>query len=465
MQHSNRRFIGCLSCASAMLLLQSGSLCRAGAEPPALSLAAARERALKQHASLLLSEAQTGAAQAREQSARSGSLPNIAIQGAASDGPSGAPVFGSLGNPAAFGALPYSLQGLAGDPLKKQFGIGLNISQNLFDSGRTHNLTAAKIDLYRAAQQDEAAQKSLVLLAVTQKYLNALELKELVLVQTQMLQQRLATEQQARLFTDAQIKAGVEYQTALAHTSEARAALIGAENDRRAGFADLNNAMGATSLQEYTLEPTMGLRTAAAAMDINTALNAALKNRPELNSASAAVNAEEHTLRGVKSELQPRIDAVASLGVINPSALIHASENYAVGVAVTIPLFTGGQVEGRIKEEQAKKKAAQAQQETVRETIRLQVSHAWLDLETRKAQLAAANDQQTAADTALNLASERYKLQLSSLIELSDAETTAARARAAAVNAKYALIMAQQVLAWAQGSTEYVPLSSKGGAR
>jgi outer membrane protein len=448
--------------ASVLLALLAAA---ASADPPALSLAEARAKALHEHNAMVQAEAQSAAALARTQSVRSGGLPNIAIQGAASDGPSGAPVFGAIGNPANFGALPYSLQGLAGDPLKKQFGIGLNISQNLFDSGRTHSLTLAKTDLYLAARQDEAAQRSLVLLAVTQKYLNVLALRELVTVQNQMLTQRQATEQQARLFTEAQVKAAVELQTAVAHSSEARGALIGAENDLKAGFAELNNAMGATSLQEYSLAAPLTEPTAAMPKDLTMAIAVALKNRPEISSAMAAVKAEEHTIKGVQSELQPRVDAVASLGLINPSSLVHASENYAVGVAVTIPVFSGGQVEGRIKEEREKRKAALAQQEAVKEAVRLQVSRAWLDVETRRAQFTAAKEQQAAADSALSLASERYKLQLSSLIELSDAETTAARARAAAVNAQYAVILAEQVLSWALGGPDYVVPTGKGVTR
>ena len=433
------------------------------ADAETLTLSAARLQALKAHSSVQQASALTASAKAREREAHSGKLPMVAIQGAASDGPAGAPAFGSIGNPASFGALPYSVQGLAADPLKKQFGIGLNISQNLFDSGRTQSLTAAKSSLVTAAQEDETAQRSLITLAVTQKYLNVLALQELLSVQKEMLQQRVATEQQAKLFTDAQLKAGVDLQTAAAHTSEARVALIGAENDLRAGFADLNNAMGATSLKSFRLTPVPDAGPVVNGT-LETFTEKALRLRPELSSADASLKAEEHTLRGVKSELHPRVDAVASLGIINPGSLIHNSQNYAVGVAVTIPVFTGGQIEGRVQEEKEKQKAAVAQRESVKESIRLQVARAWLELETRRAQMSAARDQMQAANSSLALASERYKLQLSSLIELSDSETTAARARAAFVNARYAVQMASQLLAWASGDPVYVPAAGmKGG--
>ena len=85
--------------------------------------------------------------------------------------------------------------------------------------------------------------------------------------------------------------------------------------------------------------------------------------------------------------------------------------------------------------------------------MKLQVARAWLNVETREAQVRAAGEQVTAANASVQLSSERYRLQLATLVELTDAEAAALRARAALANAQIDLQQARALLAWATGDT------------
>ena len=51
------------------------------------------------------------------------------------------------------------------------------------------------------------------------------------------------------------------------------------------------------------------------------------------------------------------------------------------------------------------------------------------------------------------MASERYRLQLNTVVELTEAEAIAVRARAQRVNAEYDLELAHAALDWATGDT------------
>jgi outer membrane protein len=428
--------------------------------PPKLTLEQALQRALKQHPSLARTEAQAEAAHTRIRQAQAGMMPSVVLQGVATDGPLGAPAFGPLGNPANFGALPLSVQGLMGDPLKKQFAGGLNITQTLFDFGRTQHLVAARRGLFQAAQQDAETQKALVLLSVQQTYLNALRAQQLVAVQQENLRQREATVTQARAFVEGQIKAGVDLQLAQANSAEAAVALTGGQNEVRYAFAALNNAMGETTLATYLLDPdgaagatSTGGAPSAPLPPIEVVVQRAVTQRPEIRSARLQREAAEQSRRGVSSELLPRLDAIASIGAVNPSPAIQNNKDYAVGLAVTIPLYTGGAVEGRIAEEKQKRDVAIAQEREIQELVKLQVSRAWLDVQTREAQVAAAQAQVTAATSSVQLASERYRLQLNTVVELTEAEAIGVRARAQMVDAIYDLRIARAVLDWATGET------------
>src|SRR5262249_10846478 len=87
-------------------------------QPPTLTLEDAMRRAVKSAPSIAKLQHLAGAAAELVRQARAGTLPSVAAVASATDGPTGAPAFG--------------VTGIAGDPLKKHYGAGLNIVQTLF---------------------------------------------------------------------------------------------------------------------------------------------------------------------------------------------------------------------------------------------------------------------------------------------------------------------------------------------
>jgi outer membrane protein len=404
--------------------------------PPPLSLPQAMQRALRGNPSLARLSHLAGAASERVREARAGWMPSVAIVASATDGPTGAPAFG--------------VTGIAGDPLKKHYGAGVNVVQTLFDFGRTGHLVAARTALLRAAEQDTATQTAQVLVAVQEAYLDVLRRQQLVAVREAVVTQREAAVQQAQTFVTAGLTADVDLQLAKADLAEAQGALAAARNDVRAGFAALNSVMGDTSLAEYTLSPSPA--TTAPPSSVESLMDGAVRNRPELKSAALQVEAAEQSMRSARSDLLPRFDGIASLGAVNPSKLVLENKDYAVGLSITAPLYTGGAVEGRIAEERERREAAAALHRETAEAIKLQVARAFVNVQTREAQLAAARDQAAAARSSQQQAAERYRLQLTSIVELTAAEAAAARAETAAVNAEFDLQTARAELGWATGA-------------
>src|SRR5262249_8109556 len=149
---------------------------------------------------------------ARVEQARSGLRPTISLQGTATDGPLGAPAFGPLNNPGLNGVAPVALSGMAGDPVKKQFGGGLNLAQPLFDFGRTQNLVASRKDAQGAVRQESQTEAALVLLEVQQAYYHVLRVEQLVAVARENVKQRETTREQAKVLADAGLRPGIDEQ-------------------------------------------------------------------------------------------------------------------------------------------------------------------------------------------------------------------------------------------------------------
>jgi outer membrane protein TolC len=321
--------------------------------------------------------------------------------------------------------------------------------QTLFDFGRTDHLVAARTALLRAAEQDTSTQAAQVLIGVQEAYLDILRRQQLVGVREAVVKQRESIVLQAKTFVDAGLTAGVDLELAKADLAEAQGALAAARNDVRAGFAALNSAMGETSLAEFTLNPPAP--SAAPLPSGNTLMADAVRDRPELKSASLQVTAAEQSMRSARSDLLPRFDGIASVGAVNPSKLVLENKNYAVGLSITAPLYTGGAVEGRIAEERERREAAAALQRETAEAIKLQVARAYINVQTRQSQLVSAREQVTAARGSQQQAAERYRLQLNSIVEVTAAEAASARAETNAVNAEYDLQVALAELEWATG--------------
>lgn len=413
-----------------------------------------------------LVQSQLGIAVARLQQAHSGLLPTVLLQGVATDGPQGAPTFGPLENPGLLGTNPMSLEGLAADPLKKQYGAGLTINQTLFDYGRTQHLVSARSNLVDAAREDASSQIASLLLSVEQSYYGVLRAVRHAEVSAQNLKQREATLAQAKALVEGQIRSGVDLQIALANAAEAKSLLMAAQNELRYAFAQLNHAMGETSLTEYRLTPALtGSVEDSEPKTGDEAMDRASHLRPEVLGAQKQTRASDQLMKGIRSELMPRLDAIASVGSLRPSSLLTGDKNYAVGITLSIPIFSGGYVEGRLSEERQRKTSTIAQEDATKETVRLQAAKAWLEFETRKAQLVSAEEQAKAAGASLRLASERYQLRLSSIIELTQAETLAIQSDSQLADALYEISVAKASLDWATGHTYQKYLAATPGLR
>jgi len=449
MRRRRLHFRRVLILAASLMTLAGGAHAEPDVQP--LSLKEAIQRALAHRPELRGAVADVGAAGARLLEARSGYLPTILLQGSATDGPLGAPAFGPLENPGLFGTQPLSLEGLSADPLKKHYGAGLSLTESIFDFGRTQHLIAARSEQMTAARSDQVTAEADVALSVTQAYFGVLRAARLSRLQESNLTQRESTLKQARAFFDAKLRSGVDLELAAANAADAKAAAIAAQGNLKIAFAELNHAMGETGLTEFRLEeaPTQPLPSPATA---EAAMDEAAKHRPEVLGAAALSRAADQTLRGVESELMPRLDAIASFGAVVPSPLISANKNYALGLALTIPIYTGGFVEGRVSEEREHRHAANARVEAVREAVRLQAARAFIDVQTREAQVSAAREEVVAGDRSLKLASERYHLELGTIVELTEAETLALAARTRLAEAEYALDLARAELQWAMGA-------------
>jgi outer membrane protein len=445
--------------------------------PTPLTLSAAIDEALRRRPLLAGDAERIAAAQARVGQARAGLQPRFDVQASATDGPLGAP--------------PMGLGGLAGTPIKKHTGGSLNMILTLLDFGRVHNTVRARREEAGASAEVLRADQNRVTLEVQQAYLQALQARRLLAVNTQILEQRQLVARQAQTLQQNGLTSRVDVDLAEVNVSQAQLAVVRARNDIETAFAALGTALGRPVPSTADLEdvvpaapilpanaavaPTsrsaspggphpaeLGTRPAErvgalpmpAPPALEEAITAALRDRPELRQASAQVRVYEHLTAAARAGKRPLLTGVGSVGKINPVPLFKAGDKpWAVGVALSVPIFTGGLVEGQVEEARRNANAARESVDELTNVVRQQVTGAVANLAAAEESTRVAAAQAVRAQDALSLATQRYQTQLGSIVELNQAQVAYATAQNDLIRAQYDRELARAALAYAMGAS------------
>jgi len=316
-----------------------------------------------------------------------------------------------------------------------RLGSGLAVSQLVTDFGRTSNLVAsAKL---RAQAQDQVTEttRADILLAVSQAYFAVLQAQSVLYVAEETVKDRQVIAERVSALTQAKIKSLLDLSFANVNLADARLLLASAQNDVAAAQARLAEAMGLPGQTSFTLaEEAMPQPLPD---QIQPLLDQALQNRPELANLRLQECAAQRFAQAEHDLYLPSVDVVGMAGFA-PAGQVQIPGRYgAIGLNVTIPIFNGGLFKARHAEAELQARAA-AQNITAQENrVIRDVRTAWLNATLAYDRLGLTQQLLDQASQALGLAESRYKLGLSSIVELSQAQLNLTSAQIASANAKY----------------------------
>ena len=176
---------------------------------------------------------------------------------------------------------------------------------------------------------------------------------------------------------------------------------------------------------------------AAPPADLTQLIQEALQNRPELISQRLDVSSAQSYVTAERDLWLPTISAVGVAGLTPYGADQLAPRYAAAGFNVNIPLFNG-HLFGALRNEANAQALAQEQYlRDLQDRIIRDVQKAWLNANTAFQRLALTDQLLAEANQALDLAQQRYKLGLSSIIELSQAQLNQTQAAIEQTSARY----------------------------
>jgi outer membrane protein len=118
-----------------------------------------------------------------------------------------------------------------------------------------------------------------------------------------------------------------------------------------------------------------------------------------------------------------------------------------------MPLFTGFLIENQVVEATAQKEAVAAATINVEQALTQQVTNAYLDTTTFAQQIKLGEELVKTAEEALQLAKQRYKLGLGTVVEVTQSEVGLTAAQTKLAEAQYDYKIAEVTLAYAAGGS------------
>lgn len=327
-------------------------------------------------------------------------------------------------------------------------GAGVQIDQNIFDSGKTRSSVSQAESQVLGARATLRNTEQNVLLDGATSYMNVLRDTAILNLNKNNVD---VLEEQLRQTQD-RFQVGEVTRTdvaqAEARLSSARSQVILAESNLKTSIARYRQNIGAEPKKLAPGRPVENLLPKA----LPAALEIALSGHPAIIAALHGVDAAELQVKVTEADLYPVV------GVRGIVAQRYDSNTYgdqrtsaSVVGTLTIPIYEGGQVYSRTR--QAKETAGQRRIEvdTQRDTVRAAVVSAWGGLEAAKAQINAAQAQVQAAETALAGVREEAKVGQRTTLDVLNAQQELVSARSTLVTAQRDRVVASYAVLSAIG--------------
>jgi outer membrane protein len=402
-----------------------------GAQPPAqaspaatpsqsLTLQQAEQIAIQNHPQIQAATYLAAAAKAQVTQARSDYYPHA--YGSATG------VKAETDSRVAAGALNNSI-------IYSRFADGVTVQQLVTDFGRTHELVKSSNLHAKAQEENVTTSRADVLLQVDAAYYNSLKAQAVLQVAVETVKDRRLVSDQVTELQKNKLKSGLDVSFANVDLAQAQLLLVQAQNDLEASYAELSAALGFADQQTFQLadQPL----PPAPPGDLSVLIAEAVRNRPEIISQQLDVSSAQSYATAERDLWLPTISAVGTAG-LTPYRVEELGSRYAAaGFNVNIPIFNGRQFNALHAEAKAEANARQQFLRDLQDAVVRDVRKAWLNSISGYQRLGLTQQLLNEANQALDLAQQRYKLGLSSIIELSQAQLNATQAQISQASAKY----------------------------
>jgi TolC family type I secretion outer membrane protein len=264
---------------------------------------------------------------------------------------------------------------------------------------------------------------------------------------------------------EAKYKAGVSTPAdkLQAETAYAQAMLnrISAEGALKTDYGILANVMGMNANMTLNLVRSVSspVNTSEIERDIHQLIEYARVRRPDLMASEAQLSAAKANIEASRAAAKPTVSVGLSNSFQDGSSL-SSSNNSALGLTVTVPIFTGYAPTYRIRSAEANAEVREAQRDQLKLQISLDVWTAFQNLRTAHEAIISSEVLVRSATESALVALGRYKAGVGNIIEALNAQTAFASANQQKIKADLNRNIARAALAQAIGTLDSVMIQT-----
>jgi outer membrane protein len=332
-------------------------------------------------------------------------------------------------------------------------GTGGTLTQLITDFGRTSNLVATAKLRTKAEEQGARAATADVIFATDEAFYRLLGAQSLLDVARRTVEARTSVRDVTQALAASKLKSELDINVAAANLSEAQLLLLDAQNGVETASATLSALLATPQEAPYFAAEEPEVLPFVSAEEPSSLQALALQNRPDLAALNLGSQADQKFARAQWLQHLPSISASATGGVtpVRPDNVFPENWYAAAGVNLNLPIFTGFRISAETREAQYRAQASERRVTDLSNGIKRDVQTASLVAQTAFQRVGVTDAFRDQAAKALGLTQTRYKLGLSSIVELSQAELQSTQASVTAVNARYEYLLALRSLEYVTG--------------
>jgi outer membrane protein TolC len=406
-----------------------------------LSLADAVARSLRQNLGIVLGEQAQRAAAGTRWQALSGVLPNAGLRLSQSREEINLEEFGFPVAPGQSPIIgPFSVS-----------AVHVAVSQAIFDYTAIQGARAGS-QAANAAVHTFKDTRDMVVFMTANLYLQAVTGASRIEAAQAQLRTAQALYDRAVSMKQAGVVAGIEVLRAQVQLQSQQQRVIFYENEFAKAKLTLQRAIGVPLGQQVQLTDSV----AYAPLDgvaLDALLAQAADSREDLQAALALLKAAEANRQAAIGLWIPTVRFNADVGrSSNAWDSLHGT--YSVSTAVTVPIFQGGRVRGRVMQADAQMRQQEAQVADLRARVDFEVRSALLDVQAADQRVKVARSAADLANQQVVQAQDRFAAGVTGNIEVVQAQEALATATDNYLSALYAHNLAKISLARAIGLSE-----------
>lgn len=325
------------------------------------------------------------------------------------------------------------------------------VVQNIFSLSLIQRWRAAKTGVDVAGLEAEVTKRD-VMATVGLLYIEALRADESVKARQadiQLSQQLLKLAQDRKA---AGVATGLDVTREEVQLENNKQRLLVSQNEQEGARLNLIRALGLNFDLRLVLTDELKFIDVAHEHP-NDALTTARENRAELKVQGTRQKLAALSLSSVTSERVPSLSMNGDYGWIGVKPE-DALATRTIGLTLSVPIFDGGQREGRISESRSRVRQESIRMQDVSDQVTLEVRSALLTLDSSTQQVAVSEKGLELALKELTFARDRFAAGLATNIEVTNAQTSVARARDNQIEALFRFNASRINLARAKGEIE-----------